>query len=72
MELSLILAAAFAALVFVAWVALATLAQKRWAERSAMASTQLPEPTPEELMEARSLGLIPQRPNPTVPTRGER
>ena len=65
-----ILAVWGAASVFVLWLALVSVVRKRTAKPSV--APDYPAPTPEELMEAQSLGLVPRRPNPTVPTNGER
>lgn len=50
-----------AASVFVAWLALASLARRWWARRQLAQSVQMnvPDPTPEEILEAQALGLIP-------------
>lgn len=65
-----IFAAWVAVSVFVVWVLVSRSAIHWWERRSAKASaTELPPPTPEELMEAQSLGLMPKRPNPTEPSK---
>jgi hypothetical protein len=61
-----ILALWASASVFVVWLALVSTVRKRMASRSQPgAALQLEAPTPQELMEAQSLGLIrPERPDP--------
>lgn len=63
MESTVILALWAAATVLVVWLAAASLVRTRWARRAARATgetrSDVPEPTPEELMEARSMGLLP-------------
>ena len=67
MNESVILALWGAASVFVLWVALASIARERWARRTAPATPTgpvaaeefVPDPTPEEILQAQALGLIP-------------
>jgi hypothetical protein len=64
----LVLAIWGAASVFVLWLALVSIVRRHWQRRQeaqwAQAVQNVPEPTPEEILEAQALGLLPRRPDP--------
>ena len=63
----LVVATAGSAATFVVWLALISVALKRWERRRVVRSVRsnVPDPTPEEILEAQSLGLMmPTGPDP--------